>query len=141
MNAGHGDPSATVRSVPLHNTFVDVTKAPDPHSNEQTRPKTDWTVNKKNGQMNTRSALNTAAFLLVVSGLLLKAMYMPGANAALILSVAMLLRTLFTFAHKDNTEAGVPNGPNRLLVGTLALLIVGFVGYLTVTRKDVQGSR
>ena len=75
--------------------------------------------------MKMRSALNSAAFALAVSGLLLKAGYMPGANITLILSAALMLGTLFAFALKDNTAAGVPIGSNGLLVGTLALMILG----------------
>ncbi len=110
----------------VRTTFrVDVTKAAGLHSNERIRPKAGRTSNQNLNTMKTRSALNSAAFALVVCGLLLKAGYMPGANISLILSAALMLGTLFAFALKDNTEAGVPMGSNRLLVGTLALLILG----------------
>ena len=77
--------------------------------------------------MNTRKALNIAAFALIVTGLLLKAMYMPGGSIAIILGAALLLAGLFTFAMKDNKEAGVPAALGRFLVGTLALLILALV--------------
>ena len=77
--------------------------------------------------MNMKKILNIAAFVLAVAGVLSKANHWPGANIALILSGATMLVTLFLFGVKDNKEAGLSNGLNYFLVGTLALFIVGII--------------
>lgn len=77
--------------------------------------------------MNTKTILNIVAFALVVIGILLKALYIAGGPIALILSAAIMVLTLFMFAIKDNKEAGLTDGLNYFLIGTLAFLIIGAI--------------
>ena len=77
--------------------------------------------------MNTKTILNITAFALVVIGILLKALYIAGGPIAIILSGVIMLLTLFLFAAKDNKEAGLTDGMNYFLIGTLAFLIIGVI--------------
>ena len=74
--------------------------------------------------MNTKKALNSLAFLLVISGVLLKANHLPGANITLILSGATMLFNLFAFVIKDNKDIGINTTLNYYLGISLALYIV-----------------
>ena len=77
--------------------------------------------------MNTKKILNIAAFALAVIGVLLKANHLMGGTIAMMLSGITMLASLFMFAVKDNTEAGLSDGLNYFFVGTLALYIVGII--------------
>ena len=77
--------------------------------------------------MNTKKILNIVAFALVVIGIMLKATYVAGGPIALILSAAIMVLTLFVFAVKDNKDAGLTDGMNYFLTGTLAFLIIGAI--------------
>jgi heme/copper-type cytochrome/quinol oxidase subunit 4 len=81
----------------------------------------------KSTKMNAKKILNIVAFALAVTGVLCKANHWPGASIALILSAVTMLLSLFMFGVKDNKEAGLSNGLNYFLVGTLALFIVGII--------------
>ena len=74
-----------------------------------------------------KTVINIAAFALVVTGVLFKANHLMGANISIVLSVAAMLSALFMFGIKDNKEAGLSDGMNYFLCGTLALFIVGIL--------------
>jgi hypothetical protein len=78
-------------------------------------------------KMNAKVILNATAFVLAVTGILLTATYMAGGRIAIILSAATMMVTLFMFALKDNREAGVGNGLNYFLTGSLVFLITGLI--------------
>jgi peptidoglycan/LPS O-acetylase OafA/YrhL len=78
--------------------------------------------------MNMKTSLNIAAFALTLLAIVLKASYNPGGSLALILaSAVMLLATLYLYVIKDNKEAGMSDGMNYLLSGTLAIWILATV--------------
>lgn len=77
--------------------------------------------------MKTEKILNILAFMLVVIGVLFKANHWMGANISIVLAGATMLFTLFIYGVKDNREAGLSNGLNSFLIGTLALFIVGII--------------
>ena len=77
--------------------------------------------------MDAKKILNIVAFALAVIGVLFKANHLPGAGISIMLSGVTMLLTLFMFGAKDNKEAGLSDGLNYFLVGTLALFIVGIV--------------
>ena len=77
--------------------------------------------------MNTKKILNIVAFGLVVIGLSFKSLHWPGSSLIIILSGIIMLLTLFMFAVKDNKEAGVSDGLNYFLAGTVALYIIGAI--------------
>ena len=77
--------------------------------------------------MNTKAILNSVAFALMIIGIALKASYNPGGTTAIILSSATMLLTIFMYGVKDNKEAGLTDGLNYFLIGTLAFWIVGAV--------------
>jgi sugar phosphate permease len=83
--------------------------------------------NLKSTKMKTQKVLNITAFALVVIGLLFKSLHWPGANIAILLSGVTMLLTLFMFAMKDNTEAGIKDSLNIFMVGTLSLWIIGAI--------------
>ncbi len=77
--------------------------------------------------MNTKTILNIAAFALMAMGIALKASYIAGGTIAIILSSATMLYTIFMFAIKDNKDAGLTDGLNYVLIGTMALWIIGSI--------------
>ena len=77
--------------------------------------------------MNTKTILNIASFALMAVGIALKASYMAGGPIAIILSCAIMLYSLFMFTVKDNKEAGLTDGLNYFLIGTLTLWIIGSI--------------
>ncbi len=74
--------------------------------------------------MKTKSIVNILAFAFLVSGLLLKANHLAGANIAIILSSAIMLSSLFLFALKDNKESGMTDTLNYLLIGSVSFWII-----------------
>ncbi|OIP02458.1 MAG: hypothetical protein AUJ98_01130 [Bacteroidetes bacterium CG2_30_33_31] len=77
--------------------------------------------------MKTKKILNILAFVLVIVGVFFKALHYSGANAIIMLAGLILIINLFAFCIKDNKAEGLGNGLNYLLVGTLALFIVGAI--------------
>lgn len=75
--------------------------------------------------MDTKKILNISALVLTVAGVLFKIEHWPGANILIILSGLTMLLTLFMFGIKDNNEAGINNTLNYVMIGTLAIWIVG----------------
>ena len=75
--------------------------------------------------MNTKKFLNIAAFALVMIASFLKANHLIGGSIAGPLSVIAMLASLFMFAVKDNKEAGMSDGLNYFLIGTVTFWIIG----------------
>lgn len=77
--------------------------------------------------MKTKKSINIAALALIVFGVIFKANHWPGANVAITLGVVTMLLSLIMFGFKENKEAGVKNGLNYILIGTLILFLVGLL--------------
>ena len=72
-----------------------------------------------------KKILNLLAFGLTIAGICLKVNDLRGADILLVLSAATLLTSLIVFTIKDNKDAGLSNWLNYLLIGIVALFIVG----------------
>ena len=72
-----------------------------------------------------KNILNISGLVSVLSGLIFKANHLPGANVLILLAILSIFLSLVMHALKDNTESGMNDRLNYILVGFTVVSIVG----------------